>query len=56
MYLEQPEGSFTPIIEEIESLIINVVMSRKHTTQEIREAVEELLTSFEAQKNFLKLP
>ena len=50
MYLEQPEGSFTPIIEEIENLIINAVMTRKLTTQEIREAVEELLSNFEAQQ------
>ena len=50
MYLEQPEGSFTPIIQEIENLIINAVMTRKLTTQEIREAVEELLTNFEAQQ------
>ena len=48
MYLEQPEDSFTPIVEEIENLIINAVMTRKLTTQEIREAVEELLTSFES--------
>tara|TARA_R110002111_G_scaffold15402_1_gene40485 strand:- start:107 stop:259 length:153 start_codon:yes stop_codon:yes gene_type:complete len=50
MYLEQPEDSFTPIVEEIENLIINAVMTRKLTTQEIREAVEELLTNFEAQQ------
>ena len=50
MYLEQPEDSFTPIIEEIENLIINAVMTRKLTTQEIREAVEDLLTNFEAQQ------
>ena len=50
MYLEQPEGSFTPIIEEIENLIINAVMTRKLTTQEIRETVEELLSNFEAQQ------
>ena len=50
MYLEQPEGSFTPIIQEIENLIINAVMTRKLTTQEIREAVEELLSNFEAQQ------
>ena len=50
MYLEQPEDSFTPIIEEIENLIINAVMTRKLTTQEIREAVEDLLSNFEAQQ------
>ena len=50
MYLEQPEEAFTPIIQEIENLIINAVMTRKLTTQEIREAVEELLTNFEAQQ------
>ena len=47
MYLEQPEDSFTPIIEEIENLIINAVMTRKLTIQEIRESIEALLTSFE---------
>jgi|TARA_R110002095_G_scaffold120139_1_gene104591 hypothetical protein len=50
MYLEQPEDSFTPIVEEIENLIINAVMTRKLTTQEIRETVEELLSNFEAQQ------
>jgi len=50
MYLEQPEDSFTPIIEEIENLIINAVVTRKLTTQEIREAVEELLINFETQQ------
>jgi hypothetical protein len=47
MHLEQPEGSFTPVIEEIENLIINAIMTRKLTTQEIRESIEELLTNFE---------
>ena len=50
MYLEQSEDSFIPIVQEIENLIINAVMTRKLTTQEIREAVEELLTNFEAQQ------
>ena len=50
MYLEQPEGATTPIIEEIENLIINAVVTRKLTTQEIREAVEELLINFETQQ------
>jgi|TARA_R110002072_G_scaffold266507_1_gene425396 hypothetical protein len=43
MYLKQPEGATTPIIEEIENLIINAVDNKELTIQEIREAVEDLL-------------
>lgn len=45
MELEQVE---IPKLEMIENMIINAIMTREHTTQEIREAVEELLASFEA--------
>lgn len=48
MYIEQVEVSK---IEKIENMIVNAIMTRDHTTQEIREAVEELLYSFEAQQD-----
>ena len=50
MSIEQPEGAFTPTLEEIENLIIDTVLLGQVSTHEIRRSVEELLMNIEAQQ------